>query len=379
MCKNTMDKQYIENRITGDVKPSKSQSYNKSTIKDKVKESSGITIITLVVTILIIIILAGVTINATLGDDGLLRQAQLAKDMAENSTLTESEKMNKLAQEYANMMTEDEEIEQPKGLTAADVKADAENIYGKILEGYSTDHSETSGAVTTWRIFYADESNIYIIADDYISSTNAPDGKGGSAIYENSEYKLSFNNIIDDYAGASAISTSNPARKWIDTYLNSYGSSTNNNIKAVAYMMDTDVWSVYEGSQAEYAIGGPTLELFCASYQDTHPSRYLQCDSVNSTGYQIKWSDGSYGTYVSGLTQDDYNSIYIKSDTSKAYGVWLASPPANGSYGLFDAYFNGNVGNSRYDDSNLGLRPLVCLKSSVQIERVDSDTFRIVS
>ena len=92
-----------------------------------VRNNSGITIITLAVTILIIIILAGVTINAALGDDGLLRQAEQAKDMAENSTLTESEKMNQLAQEYANMMAEDEEIEQPKGLSAAEIKADAAN------------------------------------------------------------------------------------------------------------------------------------------------------------------------------------------------------------------------------------------------------------
>ena len=48
-----------------------------------VRNNSGITIITLAVTILIIIILAGVTINAALGDDGLLRQAEQAKDMAD--------------------------------------------------------------------------------------------------------------------------------------------------------------------------------------------------------------------------------------------------------------------------------------------------------
>ena len=46
--------------------------------KIRLKDNRGITIITLAVTILIIIILAGVTINAALGDDGLLRQAQQA-------------------------------------------------------------------------------------------------------------------------------------------------------------------------------------------------------------------------------------------------------------------------------------------------------------
>ena len=317
MCKNTMDKQYIENRITGDVKPSKSQSYNKSTIKDKVKESSGITIITLVVTILIIIILAGVTINATLGDDGLLRQAQLAKDMAENSTLTESEKMNKLAQEYANMMAEDDEVEQPKGLSAAEIKADAANTYGDEVIGYTeTGRSGKSDLVETWRIFYADENNIYLIADDYIEPADAPNGKGGRPVSSSGSRYIGFRNVVNDYAGGSDIGLSNPAREWLDTYLDSsYGTSTNNNMKAVAYLMDTNVWSSYYGdgeNNAEYAIGGPTLEMFCASYSDTH-NPGLDCNSVTSNGYQIKLStSSSYTTYVIGCLWDNKNVVFFQ-------------------------------------------------------------------
>ncbi len=308
-----------------------------------VRNNSGITIITLAVTILIIIILAGVTINAALGDDGLLRQAEQAKDMAENSTLTESEKMNQLAQEYANMMAEDEEIEQPKGLSAAEIKADAANTYGDEVIGYN----ETRNSVETWRIFYADENNVYLIADDYIEPADAPNGKGGTPISSLGRRWIGFTNVVNDYTGGSDIGASNSARKWLDTYLDSsYGTSENNNMKAVAYLMDTNVWSSYygdRGENAEYAIGGPTLEMFCASYQDTHPSRYLQCDSVNQYGYQIKWSDGSYGISVSGLIQDELNGIYINSDSSTALGMWLASPSAEYNQVLFYARYSGLV------------------------------------
>src|SRR5699024_2240138 len=44
------------------------------------------------------------------------------------------------------------------GLSAADIKADATNTYGAEVKGYSC----TSNGVTKWRIFYADESNIYL-------------------------------------------------------------------------------------------------------------------------------------------------------------------------------------------------------------------------
>ena len=149
-------------------------------------------------------------------------------------------------------------------------------------------------------------------------------------------------------------------------------------MKAVAYMLDTNVWGIYAGSTAEYAIGGPTLELFCASYSDTH-SPGLDCNSVTSAGYQIKISTSSSCGYgVRGLTQDDFNSIYIKSDTTKASGMWLASPSAIDGDALFYAGYGGRVDVIASNGADCGLRPLVCLKSGVQLERVDSDTFRIV-
>ena len=77
------------------------------------KKDSGITLVTLAVTILIIIILAGVTINATLGDNGLLKQAQDAKNLAESTTLETEDKMEEVLQEYKNVMVEDESINNP--------------------------------------------------------------------------------------------------------------------------------------------------------------------------------------------------------------------------------------------------------------------------
>ena len=58
----------------------------------------------------IIIILATVTINMAFGDNGLIKQAQLAKDMVANSTLAEQEGMNSVMSEYLNTMGEESEI-----------------------------------------------------------------------------------------------------------------------------------------------------------------------------------------------------------------------------------------------------------------------------
>lgn len=75
------------------------------------KRQKGITLITLVVTILIIIILSSVTINIALDDNGLLKQTELTKDTTKNLIASEDKKINELKQEYANIMTQDSESE----------------------------------------------------------------------------------------------------------------------------------------------------------------------------------------------------------------------------------------------------------------------------
>ena len=160
----------------------------------------------------------------------------------------------------------------------------------------------------------------------------------------NKNNTLYFKNILNDYTGSSWITQNSLAKKWLNTYLNSYSSSANNNIKAVAYLMDTNVWSIYAGNNAEYAIGAPTIELFCASYKDTHPDAYIECDSVTSNGYQVKMSTStSYYFFVGSLPIGQYNGIYVKSNDSNLYGMWIASPSSYNRDGLIIS-FNVFVG-----------------------------------
>ena len=65
------------------------------------------------ITIVILIILATVTINATFGENGLLKKAQEAKDMTTNAIKAEEESMNEMLEEYANIIAEEPEIPVP--------------------------------------------------------------------------------------------------------------------------------------------------------------------------------------------------------------------------------------------------------------------------
>ena len=59
--------------------------------KDKKIKCSGITLIALVITVIVLLILAGITLNIVLGENGLLNRTTGAKE--ENTKQTASEKM----------------------------------------------------------------------------------------------------------------------------------------------------------------------------------------------------------------------------------------------------------------------------------------------
>ena len=63
-------------------------------------------------------------------------------------------------------------------------------------------------------------------------------------------------------------------------------------MKAIAYLLDTDVWNVYKADKAEYAIGGPTVELLMASYNNKKGTDY-QAKAVSKIGYQISEDGGA--------------------------------------------------------------------------------------
>ena len=78
--------------------------------------------------------------------------------------------------------------------------SDKSKIYGATVINYTPVTSTDVG----WKIFYADNSNIYLIADDYIHYDYCPPS-ATQKIYKNSDYKLSMDNVVKDYTGSASI------------------------------------------------------------------------------------------------------------------------------------------------------------------------------
>lgn len=96
-----------------------------------------------------------------------------------------------------------------------------------------------------------------------------------------------------DYTGDSDIKTS-PASKWLSQLLNTstlYHDSLAK--RRIAYLVDTGQWSKFaNATYADYAIGGPPIELYAASYNTTHTKKiaYRFDSADDQDGYDIYWN-----------------------------------------------------------------------------------------
>ena len=79
-----------ENKISKDIK------INKKSAKRNYSNQAGITLIALVVTIVVLLILAGVSINVLFGDNGIIKKAQDAQNRMNEATKNDLDSINEL-------------------------------------------------------------------------------------------------------------------------------------------------------------------------------------------------------------------------------------------------------------------------------------------
>ena len=69
-----------------------------------IKEKKGITLIALAVTIVVILILAGVTIDAVFSDNGIINKAKEAANAMNNAVVNDQAELNDLLEELNEIM-----------------------------------------------------------------------------------------------------------------------------------------------------------------------------------------------------------------------------------------------------------------------------------
>jgi len=254
---------------------------------------------------------------------------------------------------------------------------DKTEYYGKTVS-YTCGDTEVG-----WRIFYAGttpggtENNIYLIADSYIAWDNIGSTLQG-LLNKNDTYYFDLTNVVDntDYIlGTNSNRFINsPAKNWLkyarSTSIDSgYGyTSTNNNMMATAMMLDTTVWKHYcNSTYASYAIGGPTLDMFAASWNQTQTTQIQY--KAGSIGYLF----GEEGSLVISLSESSVtSSLYIDNTIGIDINYVFSSPYGGGANAVL-CYQNGRgisvpgLEGAATGDEKLVYRPVICLYSDVEL------------
>lgn len=372
------------------------------------KQNAGITLIALVITIIVLLILSAVSIVALTGENGILTQAGNAKEETRGASVEEARDLWKMNQETDNY-TDDktaqtlsellDDLEKQKLITEEErktiddtgkvtigsrtiifrektlVEEIASKNYGDYIN-YNVDLNDDGDTTNDWRIFYEDGKNVFIIAADYLPNTKLPSTADIKA-YSGQTYSAywpSKNNLTK--TGSSAISEK-VANKYMLSWRNAYPESTNDNIKAVADLLDTEIWSDFAvGVSGAEAIGTPTLEMFIASWNAKgYPTLY--CNNSTSIGYYVGTSDKPEGIGVTiAITGSRDDSLYFPHTDyfEDCYGYWLASPSAYGSSGsdLAAIIYSHKIGKNSYNNNyyysvrGASVRPVVCLPSGIK-------------
>ncbi len=309
------------------------------------KKQTGITLVALVVTIVVLLILAGVSISLVLGQNGLISNAKDARDKTLESEKQESISLNN-ASDY---------IKQTAGVSASEITKDD---YGKVVTNYNADGK-------TWEIFYADDSNIYLITRENCGSQSLNDkieSYNGTLDFDGSEaFKEKFPAVQAGWLSKIYI-PSNEGRGVLN-YSSSY-----ENMKATEYLLDSTVWNkkYLEREKADWAVGGLTLELLVASYNKKNEEN-VQIDIPEKNGYN--YNDVFYKRNSIG-EKDDITSKNNQSNNiiNHGYCYWIACP---GSYTTSNIRYifaqEEYIDYSEYSNYS-GIRPVVCLKSNIKLK-----------
>ena len=374
----------------------------------ELKRNKGITLIALVITIIVLLILAGVTIATLTGENGILTRASDASKETEIASVKEQAQMDIInwqieelknrrdgtindwqdiknildganpdaGDRYYTNVTE-EGVETPNGYIipieeiyknisdGEDVPDFDENTltigeainmdkYGYIVPEYTVQTSAMSSDV--WRLFYQDSNYTYLISDEIVGS------------YRPSEYYTTIKNETGELKYQTGADVSIVGQKLSPKlleagtfFVNTY---TATNIRATAWLTDTSetsMWNEYKKNDAIFAIGSPTTELYAASFNATRVNEVDKIEpEVGNAGYNY--------INLSELKTDDKYGIYNKSTSSS---WWIASPAFNPSHGgsNFESIIKNNAFTYDFDSAAYAVRPIVCIQTSVFNEK----------
>ena len=282
--------------------------------KRELASERGITLLALIITVVIMIILAAVTINITLGDGGLIDQAKTVAEATVNSAESEQEQLDSLEQELANILAENEEPATiPDTETQVANYADVDGngtvdgvIYADLAVGGSAQWIDSNGTYTIpkgsgfkkYRVTQESYSGKFGTGK-VIAPVDPNSSSGNERFYvmalsdvdssTHTWYNSAYGNM-NDYAtytsgdfGAGEQNTAKMITKWNSS---GYGSQNSRDMWGIS-AVQSGTWNGSEGwyvpSRGEWAAFGDQLDITTSNYSSKGLSYGYWSSSQSST------------------------------------------------------------------------------------------------
>ena len=366
----------------------------KSTLK---KTEKGITLVALVVTIVVLLILAGVSINLVLGNNGIIAKAKEAETKSAEASQNDLKGMNALAEEMNNALGEKPKVDLSKYKIGDSVNytydpASSSYTLESKYSGYSSNQTIAQTTGLTWKVLNVDKENdtVDIISTNPTSSTVYFKGILGynngpylmneicKAQYSNKTLGVNARSInlldMEKHLTADGITARNAYQ---------YDSSTAKYGTTKTYPSNTKYPSLYANQKG----AGPNITEAEASKKITQPDTtkgndpYEESKPIVPKGTTEPTNDSTYGTgnpltvtqtyYYRPINDTNYGTassilanstkfwvaardVHTRSDYA-TFGLRIADTNA---YGCNMFYSNGDTGGS-----TCALRPVVSLPS----------------
>ena len=272
------------------------------------KEQKGITLIALVVTIVVLLILAAVSIATLTGKNGILTQAQNAKEETEKASVIEQAQTDILG----------EQAEKRSGnITEKDLKEVLEKYFENVPEKLPED-------LTTLELKSKEEYGGHLINVSKIYSGTLEKEKEPIEIAES--YTANFADMNDDGVAEGII--------YADLAVGGSGKWNNDSWSNYSYEAETGLKEYYIKNEnyTEPKFGNVSGKLIAPIEGTSGKDRFyvMELEDINPGTYYC-WYDAAYGK-LNGMVNTDYNDFgngkenteYVmnKFDLGEAEGGW---------------------------------------------------------
>ena len=328
------------------------------------KSNKAITLVALIITIIVLLILAGVTLNMVLGENGLINKAQSSVDKYQQSSINEQKLLNSIEEYF------DSNVQRDKELTLSETSGTC--LYPNTLS-FTVTNNPSGGTITA----ISSETSIATVSVNGNTITVTPKNVNGTATitvksaatgnYEekNAMYTVTVNKNPSavtsteieasptTYYGKKVTNYTAGGATWRIFYVDStgkYGERDTIYLKAdigassgvsyatqysntdvlrkmnslwwsqrggeedkwtakekqAAWFCDPDNWISYcDVDLANYAIGSPSVEMYIDSFNKTHGKDSLTCKYATGTSDAAgKKNEHGYCVGVSGVYEN---------------------------------------------------------------------------